>query len=80
VPDVRSRRAIEAPGASFMYRPAYSPDFNPIEMAFSKFKALLRAAAARTIPDLWEAIRIALDAFTPGTCENYFAAAGYDAT
>jgi hypothetical protein len=45
-------------------------------MAFSKFKALLRAAAARTIPDLWEAIRIALDAFTPGQCRNYFAAAG----
>jgi hypothetical protein len=62
-----------------MYLPAYSPDFNPIEMAFSEFKALLRAAAARTIPDLWEAIRIALDAFTPGQCQNYFAAAGYDA-
>ena len=73
------RQAIEAAGASLMYLPAYSPDFNPIEMAFSKFKALLRAAAARTIPDLWEAIRIALDAFTPCDCQNYFAAAGYDA-
>jgi transposase len=62
-----------------MYLPAYSPDFNPIEMAFSKFKALLRAAAARTILDLWAAIRIALDAFTPNECQNYFAAAGYDA-
>ena len=58
------REAIEAVGATLMYLPAYSPDFNPIEMAFSKFKAFLRAAAARTIPDLWEAIRIALDAFT----------------
>jgi hypothetical protein len=48
-------------------------------MAFSKFKALLRAAAARTIPDLWAAIRIALDAFTPSECQNYFTAAGYDA-
>ncbi len=74
------RQAIEAAGASLIYLPAYSPDFNPIEMAFSKFKALLRAAAGRTIPDLWVAIRIALDAFTPGKCQNYFAAAGYDAT
>jgi transposase len=74
------RQAIEAAGARLLYLPAYSPDFNPIEMAFSKFKALLRAAAARTIPDLWEAIRLALDAFTPRDCRNYFAAAGYDAT
>ena len=58
------RQAIEAAGATLMYLPAYSPDFNPIEMAFSKFKALLRAAAARTIDDLWEAIRLALGAFT----------------
>jgi transposase len=49
------RQTIEAAGAILMYLPAYSPDFNPIEMAFSKFKALLRAAAARTIPDLWAA-------------------------
>jgi transposase len=73
------RQAIEAAGATLIYLPAYSPDFNPIEMAFSKFKALLRAAAARTIPDLWEAIRIAIDAFTPTDCQNYFAAAGYNA-
>jgi hypothetical protein len=52
---------------------------NPIEMAFSKFKALLRAAVARTIPDSWATIRIVLDAFTPSECQNYFAAAGYDA-
>jgi transposase len=74
------RHAIEAAGATLMYLPAYSPDFNPIEMAFSKFKALLRAAAARTISDLWEAIRITLDAFPPSECQNYFASAGYDAT
>ena len=71
------RQTIEATGATLI--PAYSPDFNPIEMAFSKFKALLRAAAARTIPDLWEAIRIAIDAFMPTDCQNYFAAAGYNA-
>ncbi len=73
------RQAIEAAGARLIYLPAYSPDFNPIEMAFSKLKALLRAAAARTIPDLWEAIGIAADAFAPTDCQNYFAAAGYNA-
>jgi transposase len=73
------RDAIEAVGARLLYLPPYSPDFNPIEMAFSKLKAFLRAAAARTIPDLWDALKKALDAFTPNECRNYFAAAGYDA-
>jgi DDE superfamily endonuclease len=73
------RRAIEAAGASLRYLPPYSPDFNPIEMAFAKLKALLRAAAARTIPDLWQAIADALRRFTPQECANYLAAAGYDA-
>ena len=72
------RQAIEAAGASLLYLPPYSPDFNPIEMAFSKFKALLRKTAARTVNDLWDAIAQTLDAFTPQECENYFAAAGYD--
>jgi transposase len=72
------REAIEAAGAKLLYLPPYSPDFNPIEMAFAKFKAVLRKAAARTIPDLWQAIAIAVDAFTPAECHNYFAAAGYD--
>jgi hypothetical protein len=73
-------QAIEAVGASLRYLPPYSPDFNPIEMAFAKLKALLRAAAARTIPDLWQAIADALRRFTPQECANYLAAAGYDAT
>lgn len=73
------RDAIEAAGAKLIYLPPYSPDFNPIEMAFAKLKALLRAAAARTIPDLWDALKNALDAFTPNECRNYFSAAGYDA-
>jgi transposase len=73
------RQAIEAAGASLRYLPPYSPDFNPIEMAFAKLKALLRAAAARTIPDLWQAIADALRRFTPQECANYLAAAGYDA-
>ena len=73
------RQAIEAAGASLRYLPPYSPDFNPIEMAFAKLKALLRAAAARTIPDLWQAIADAIRRFTPKECANYLAAAGYDA-
>jgi transposase len=73
------RDAIEAAGAKLIYLPPYSPDFSPIEMAFAKLKAYLRAAAARTIPDLWDALKNALDAFTPNECRNYFSAAGYDA-
>ena len=56
----------------------YSPDFNPIEMAFSKLKNFLKKAAARTKDDLWGAIGRGIDAFTPAQCVNYFAAAGYD--
>lgn len=73
------REAIEAAGAKLLYLPPYSPDFNPIEMAFAKIKEFLRAAAARTIPDLWDAIKAALASFTSAECRNYFAAAGYDA-
>ena len=72
------RRAIEAAGATLRYLPPCSPDFNPIENAFSKFKALLRKAAARTIDKLEIAIRDALDTFTPQDCASYFAAAGYE--
>ena len=74
------REVIQAAGASLLYLPPYSPDFNPIEMTFSKLKALLRAAAARTMPDLWQAIANALKRFSPDECQNYLAAAGYDAT
>ena len=72
------RKAIEEADARLLYLPPYSPDFNPIEMAFAKLKALLRKAAARTIDDLWDTIANCLDAFTPTECENFFAAAGYD--
>jgi transposase len=71
-------RAIENAGARLLYLPPYSPDFNPIEMAFSKLKALLRKTAPRTVTDLWRTLGDALDAFTPTECGNYFAAAGYD--
>ena len=72
------RAAIEAAGAVLRHLPPYSPDFNPIENAFAKLKALLRKAAARTIDNLWDAIRDALPAFTPSECANYFKAAGYE--
>ncbi len=73
------RDAIQAAGARLLFLPPYSPDFNPIEKAFSKLKALLRKAAERTVDGLWDAIGRFLDAFTPQECANYFAAAGYDA-
>ena len=72
------RRAIEAVGATLLYLPPYSPDFNPIENAFAKLKALLRKAAQRTLDGLWTAIGRLLDAFTPAECANYFRAAGYE--
>ena len=72
------RSAIEAAGASLRHLPPYSPDFNPIEQAFSKLKALLRKAAARTISDLWAAIAEAIPRFSRGECANYFQAAGYE--
>ena len=73
------RELIEAAGASLRYLPPYSPDFNPIENAFSKLKALLRKAAERTVGGLWDRIGTILAAFKPAECANYFAAAGYDA-
>jgi transposase len=71
---------IEAAGAELRYLPPYSPDFNPIENAFAKLKALLRKAAERTISGLWDAIGRLLDLFPPQECRNYFNAAGYDPT
>ncbi len=73
-----ARAAIERAGARLLFLPPYSPDFNPIEQAFAKIKALLRNAAARTLPALEAAIASALDALTPDECANYFTNAGYD--
>ena len=72
------RRSIEMAGARLLYLPPYSPDFNPIENAFSTLKALLRKAAERTVGALWDRIGRLLDAFTPTECANYFSAAGYE--
>ena len=73
------RALIEAAGAELLFLPPYSPDFNPIENAFAKLKALLRKAAERTVAGLWRAIGKIVDLFSPSECANYFAAAGYDA-
>jgi transposase len=77
-PNVRAM--IEAAGANLLYLPPYSPDFNPIENAFAKLKALPRKAAQLSLDGLWTAIGQLIPCFTPAECENYFAAAGYDAT
>ena len=71
------REAIEACGASLLYLPAYSPDLNPIELAFSKLKRLLRSAAARTVDALWHAIGPLLTRFTPDECARYLRHCGY---
>ena len=72
------RAAIEAAGAMLLYLPPYSPDFNPIENAFSKLKALLRKAAERTVDALWDTIGTLIPAITPAECANFFAAARYE--
>jgi transposase len=71
------RRIIEAAGAQLRYLPPYSPDLNPIEMAFAKLKAHLRKAAERSIPALWDRIGSILDLFSPRECLNFFNHAGY---
>jgi transposase len=73
------REAIEAAGASVAYLPPYSPDLNPIELAFAKLKARLRSAAERTAEGLSALLGRLLDAFTPLECTNYFRHCGYNA-
>jgi transposase len=72
------RGAIEKAGATLRFLPPYSPDFNPIENAFSKLKALLRAKAERTIKALWYTVGSLVGLFSPTECANYFKAAGYE--
>src|SRR6267154_4522558 len=75
-----AEKAILDRGAQVLFLPPYSPDLNPIEMAFSKLKAHLRARAVRTIDELWKAIGQICDLFQPEECKNYFTAAGYGFT
>ena len=69
--------AICATGATLLYLPPYSPDFNPIEKFFSKLKALLRKAAKRSIDALWKEIGDLLNTVTPSECSNFFISCGY---
>jgi transposase len=73
----RAKAALRKRGAWFLFLPPYSPDLNPIEMAFSKLKAHLRKAKARTIEALWKAIGNICNLYTPKECWNYLNAAGY---
>ena len=75
VPGVRE--AIEKAGATLRYLPKYSPDLNPIELPYSKFKAILRKAAERTVPGLYRAIRSFVPQLKARECANYFRHAGY---
>ena len=74
------REAIEAAGARVIYLPPYSPDLNPIEMAFAKLKQLIRTAAERTVEALWNSLGRLLDHFTPAECANYIRHCGYGGT
>ena len=61
-----------------LFLPPYSPDFNPIENAFAKLKALLRKVAARTRDALWAAVAGAIETFARPECANFLTAAGYE--
>ena len=74
---VAVREAIERRGAELRYLPPYSPDLNPIEMAYSKFKSFLKKAAARSLPALIRAIAAAIPRITSSDRLGYFKAAGY---
>ena len=71
------REAIEGAGASLMFIPPYSPDLNPIEQAFAKLKALLRAKKLRTVDALWKAVGNIVECFTPQECAHFLHHAGY---
>ena len=73
------RGAIEAVGASLWFLPKYSPDLNPIELAFAKLKAILRKARCRTRELLWETIGACVPQYAPAECRNYFRHCGYSA-
>jgi len=75
--DVAVGATITAAGASLRFLPAYSPDFNPIEMAFAKVKAFLRAARPRTFDQVCALIAFALTLFTPDECAHYVGHCGY---
>jgi transposase len=74
-PEVRA--AVEARGARLEFLPPYSPDFNPIELAFAKLKAFLRAARPRSFDQVVDLVAIALELFSPAECRNFIRHCGY---
>ena len=74
---IRVLDLLRTQGNDLIFLPPYSPDLNPIEMAFSKLKTLIRKAAARTYQALWTHVGKVCDLFHPQECKNYFRAAGY---
>ena len=73
----RAAQSLQRQGCWFLFLPAYSPDLNPIERAFSKLKAHLRRIEARTFDAILSALAATCDLFTPDECSNFFRAAGY---
>jgi len=73
----KAKAILRRRGAWFLFLPPYSPDLNPIEMAFAKLKAHLRRIEARTFDDLWRAIGHVSNLFSEEECFNYLKAAGY---
>lgn len=71
------REKIEAAGATLRFLPRYSPEFHPIEEAFSRLKAMLRKIVERTVSGLWELIGKLVDISQPVECANYFSSCGY---
>jgi transposase len=69
---------ILAKGATVLYLPPYSPDFNPIELSWSKMKSMLRKLKARTVEEMEEAMKISLDCFTKSDIENWVSHCGYN--
>ena len=75
--DAETFASLDGLGARLLFLSPYSPDLNPIELAFAKLKALLRKAEERSVEDLWTKIGDLLDTFTPEECRNYMRHAGY---
>jgi transposase len=75
---VAVKEKVEAAGATLRFLPPYSPDFNPIEKAFSRLRAMLRKAGERTVRGLWDMIGRLVDIFQPDECANYFKSCGYE--
>jgi transposase len=76
--NAKAAEMLKSTGAWFPFLPPYSPDLNPIEMAVSKLKAMIRKAAARSYDDLWKAAGTVCGPFSEEECYNYFKAAGYE--